>query len=96
MNEKTTALRLLEAKGGNEKRKLPRMPIVLFLTSLFILGTENEELIPFGMLFLGISIGAFAMEMRWRRSGKFFWAQMSRYIDWSRVEEDAKATTSNQ
>ena len=93
---KETAQQLLKAKVGKEKRKFPYPVVAILILSLVLLGTEDKELIPWGMLFLGISVGAFLMDFRWRKNGKLFWEQMKHYIDWSKVEADAKDSNSNQ
>ena len=89
MNQKSTAQRLLDTRQGKERKRGPYPLVGILVLALIILGSESDEMIPWGMLFLGLSVGGLIVEVRWRKNGRFFWGHMSDYIDWSKVEEDA-------
>ena len=97
MENQNLAKELIKARDGNKNHKFPLNILIVFIIGLLLLSQhEKSDTLPWGMMLLGISIGAFVVEMKWRTNGRASFEQMKPYFNWAKVEEDAKVQNSNK
>ena len=87
MNKQKVCTHILKSKDQDKVRnKIYLVPAIYTIIGLAILSTEDSEVIPWGMLFLGLGIGQIIIFVQ----GAKTWEILKQFIDWSKVEAVAK------